>query len=74
MLLARGRAVPSAPWVISLPGLCALSNLSQGAADDDETGPDGVPSFKEWELPAREFHGQWESLHYDIDIKSRLLR
>ena len=35
---------------------------------------DGVPSFREWELPSRDFHGQWENLHYDIDIKDRLLR
>lgn len=46
----------------------------EGPADDDEGAVDGVPSFREWELPSRDFHGQWENLHYDIDIKDRLLR
>lgn len=44
-----------------------------GAADDDE-GEDGVPTYKEWQLPAREFDNLWESLVYDTSIKHRLLR
>jgi hypothetical protein len=31
----------------------------EGPADDDE-GEDGVPSYREWALPAREFEGLWD--------------
>lgn len=34
---------------------------SEGAADDDE-GEDGTPAYREWVLPAAEFHGSWETL------------
>ena len=44
----------------------------EGAADADE-GEDGVSSYREYELPAREFHGLWDSLIYSGDIKQRLL-
>ena len=29
---------------------------------------------REWQLPARQFHGLWESLVYDTEIKLRLLQ
>lgn len=34
---------------------------TEGAADDDE-GEDGTPAYREWVLPAAEFHGSWETL------------
>lgn len=34
---------------------------TEGAADDDE-GEEGTPSYREWILPAAEFHGGWETL------------
>lgn len=44
----------------------------EGPADDDET-EDNVSVYREWMLPAREFHNLWDSLLYEEDIKSRLL-
>ncbi len=29
---------------------------------------------REWQLPSRQFHGLWESLVYDTEIKPRLLQ
>lgn len=34
---------------------------AEGPADDDE-GEDSTPSYREWVLPAAEFHGSWEAL------------
>ena len=45
----------------------------EGAADDDET-EDSVSTYRDWLLPAREFHNLWDSLVYEDDIKSRLLQ
>lgn len=45
----------------------------EGAADDDET-EDNVSIYREWLLPAREFHNLWDSLLYEEDIKARLLQ
>ncbi|KAK9812929.1 hypothetical protein WJX72_005914 [[Myrmecia] bisecta] len=45
----------------------------EGAADAEQSG-DNVPSYREWALPAREFHQQWESLVYDSTIKQRLVK
>ncbi|EIE24011.1 AAA-domain-containing protein [Coccomyxa subellipsoidea C-169] len=44
----------------------------EGPADDDET-EDNVSVYREWMLPAREFHNLWDSLLYEEDIKGRLL-
>lgn len=44
----------------------------EGAADDDET-EESVSIYREWMLPAREFHNLWDSLLYEGDIKARLL-
>lgn len=32
-----------------------------------------MPTYRLWELPAREFAGQWDALVYDSGIKRRLL-
>eukprot|EP00658_Telonema_sp_P-2_P066474 TRINITY_DN55487_c0_g1_i2.p1 TRINITY_DN55487_c0_g1~~TRINITY_DN55487_c0_g1_i2.p1 ORF type:complete len:413 (-),score=102.36 TRINITY_DN55487_c0_g1_i2:356-1594(-) len=42
-----------------------------GAAEEEDD--EGVAACTQWELPAQEFHGLWESLLYDCGIKSRLL-
>lgn len=33
-----------------------------------------MPAYREWVLPAHEFHGSWQALYYDTEIKQRLLR
>ena len=45
----------------------------EGAADDDEA-EDNVSTYKDWLLPAQEFHNLWDSLVYGDDIKARLLQ
>ena len=40
----------------------------EGVDEDDQ-----VPSFLEYNLPNKEFEGLWDSLHYDTDVKSKLL-
>lgn len=43
----------------------------------EETADDGEESnvaFSTWTLPSLEFDGLWESLHYEEDVKSKLLR
>ena len=34
---------------------------------------DTVPAATHWQLPALEFHGLWETLIYDSDVKRQLL-
>eukprot|EP00877_Chromochloris_zofingiensis_P015126 jgi/Chrzof1/9868/Cz04g19020.t1 len=55
------------------PSIHVYQLSDEGAADDDE-GEEGVPSYREWMLPCRDFHGLWESLWYDSSIKKRLLK
>ena len=43
---------------------------SEEYTDDSE---DAVNSSQQWMLPAREFHGLWENLIYDHEIKNQLL-
>ena len=45
----------------------------EGAADDDEP-EDDVSTYRDWLLPAQEFHKLWDSLVYEDDIKARLLQ
>lgn len=47
--------------------LCA-----EGPADSEES-EDGVSAYREYELPACEFHGLWDSLIYDEAVKQRLV-
>lgn len=35
------------------------------APAEDEEGEDGVPSFAEWLLPASQFEGLWDALHFE---------
>jgi pachytene checkpoint protein 2 len=48
--------------------------LNEDEPGEDEEGEEGVPSYREWSLPSREFEGLWESLHFDSSIKRQLLR
>lgn len=41
--------------------------------EEDAGGEQDVPSYREWLLPCREWHGLWESLYFDVEIKQRLL-
>ena len=45
----------------------------EGAADDGEM-EDDVSTYRDWQLPAQEFHNLWDSLIYEGDIKARLLQ
>ena len=47
--------------------------LHSAGPTDADAAPDEASSYKEWDLPAAEFHGIWSSLVYDIDIKASLL-
>ncbi|KAF8072859.1 PCH2 [Scenedesmus sp. PABB004] len=48
--------------------------LNEEGGEDDDEGEDGVVAYREWQLPAAEFEGGWDALHYDSAIKRRLLR
>ena len=37
-------------------------------------GEDEIATFREWQLPSRDFHGYWESLVLDPALKPRLTR
>eukprot|EP00873_Tetraselmis_striata_P007007 jgi/Tetstr1/427271/TSEL_001724.t1 len=50
-----------------------IYQLSEELAAEDDEGEDSVPSFRDWLLPCREFHGMWEALCFDSDVKGRLL-
>jgi len=48
--------------------------LDANGAEDGDDGDDDCPSFKQYTLPSTDFHGLWESLYYDTEVKRRLLR
>jgi hypothetical protein len=39
-----------------------------------EESEECLPAANHWILPCREFSGIWESLEFDIDIKTQLMR
>ena len=45
-----------------------VSDLDMGGGDGSD-----VPACQQYSLPAREFHGVWESLVFDTAIKQELL-
>ena len=47
--------------------------LDDGGPVEDDECEDEVPCYKEWGLPSQEFHRLWESLHYETNIKRKLL-
>jgi energy-coupling factor transporter ATP-binding protein EcfA2 len=48
--------------------------LDCNGPEDGDDGDDDCPSFKQYTLPSTDFHGLWESLYYDTEVKRRLLR
>jgi len=61
---------PSVPaWQAEL-NVRAYQLNNEGAADETEGD---VTSCQIWMLPATEFHGLWDTLVYDVEVKSHLL-
>lgn len=60
------------PWEVIFD-VRAYALTSDGAEDGDD-GDDDCPSFRQYTLPSTDFHGLWESLYYDTEVKRRLLR
>ena len=60
------------PWEVEWD-VRAYALNTEGPEDGDD-GPEDTPSFRQWALPSAGFHGLWESLHYDTEVKRRLLR
>ncbi len=48
--------------------------LDEDGPGEEMDGEDDVATFREWTLPSRDFHGLWESLVFDSDVKTRLTR
>lgn len=63
------------PWEVSWHVTAFTLNSTEpedGESYDDDD--DDCPSFRQYNLPAIQFHGLWESLHYDAaTVKQRLL-
>jgi len=56
---------------------CRTYRLSADGPDQEELSGEGEepsPAATHWLLPAKEFHGLWEALVYDSDVKNELLR
>uniref|UniRef100_A0A2P2IE83 Pachytene checkpoint protein 2 homolog n=1 Tax=Hirondellea gigas TaxID=1518452 RepID=A0A2P2IE83_9CRUS len=59
--------------------VCHVYQLETGGPDVEELqgvgdDPEGIPAATQWLLPSADFHGLWDSLIYDTDIKDQLLR
>ena len=48
--------------------------LNEDGPGDEMDGEDEIATYREWTLPSRDFHGLWESLVFDTDVKRRLTR
>ena len=48
--------------------------LDEDGAGEEMDGEDEIATFREWQLPSRDFHGYWESLVLDPALKPRLTR
>lgn len=48
--------------------------LNDEGAGEELDESEGIASFQDWILPAKEFHGLWESLIFDVNLKQRLVR
>jgi hypothetical protein len=60
------------PWEVQWE-VRAFALFDDGCEDGDD-GDDDCPSFRQYSLPSTDFHGLWESLYYDTEVKRRLLR
>merc|ERR1712142_1190594 len=45
----------------------------EGAASEELDEEEEISAANHWILPAREFHGMWENLIFDTDVKQQLL-
>jgi hypothetical protein len=41
--------------------------LDEDGGGEEMDGEDDIATYKEWPLPNRDFHGQWEALVFDDD-------
>merc|ERR1712142_1313843 len=46
---------------------------TEGAASEEIDEEEEISAANHWILPAREFHGMWENLIFDTDVKQQLL-
>jgi len=58
-------------WQIALT--VHVFQLSREEPDEELEEGEGTPFCKEWAIPHHSFHGLWESLYYEHEIKRRLL-
>ncbi|GAQ79558.1 AAA-type ATPase [Klebsormidium nitens] len=59
-------------WQVALQ--IHVYQLSEDGPAEELEGDEDIATFHEWQLPARDFHGLWESLIFDTGVKQRLLR
>ncbi|KAL3693472.1 hypothetical protein R1sor_007123 [Riccia sorocarpa] len=59
-------------WQVTLQ--IHVYQLNEEGPGEELEGTDTIPSFHEWVLPAKEFHGLWESLIFDSTLKQQLVR
>ena len=52
----------------------SCTQLDEEEPAEDIEGEDEIAMYREWTLPSRDFHGLWESLMYESEVKRRLLR
>uniref|UniRef100_A0A7S3DBM1 AAA+ ATPase domain-containing protein n=1 Tax=Palpitomonas bilix TaxID=652834 RepID=A0A7S3DBM1_9EUKA len=68
---AGSYAMPSSSFTLHFH-VFRLSN--EGGIGEELDEEDELPAYKMWKLPSTDFSGYWESLYFDEDIKSNLLR
>ena len=59
-------------WMLDV--IVHVYQLNEDGAGDEMDGEDDIATYREWTLPSRDFHGLWESLVFDTDVKRRLTR
>eukprot|EP00898_Chlorokybus_atmophyticus_P000907 jgi/Chlat1/1817/Chrsp135S08687 len=59
-------------WQLKL--MVHVYQLNEEGAAEEVEGEEDIATYKEFQLPSREFHGLWESLIFDTGVKHRLLR
>ena len=59
-------------WMLDV--IVHVYQLNEDGPGDEMDGEDEIATYREWTLPSRDFHGLWESLVFDTDVKRRLTR
>ena len=59
-------------WMLDV--IVHVYQLNEDGPGDEMDGEDEFATYREWKLPSRDFHGLWESLDFDTDVKRRLTR